>query len=163
LAIGSGLAVAATQGTLGASSSGTVTINSTKGAAVQISGLSDFTFPPSATTPAPIEQTACVYSTTGAYTVVATSSHAAGGSFRLNNGASFINYEVNWYGVASGGTASSLSSGTQSGNQAGADTTSTSCGGGADSRIGIAIDAVSFTAAPAGTYSDTLTLLVAPV
>src|SRR5262249_45675381 len=98
--LGSGLALAATQGTLGSTSTGPATINSTKGAAVQISGLSDFSFPPSATTPAPIEQTACVYSTTGSYTVVATSSHATGGTFRLNNGANFITYGVNWFDVS---------------------------------------------------------------
>ena len=163
LALAAGVAVAATQGTLGSTSTGSVNISSIKGAAVQISALTDFTFPPTATTPAPIEQTACVYSTTGSYTIQATSAHASGGAFRLNNAGNYIAYAVGWFNASSGGTAASLASGTTSAAQTGADTGSTSCSGGADSRIGITIDATTFTAAPAGTYTDTLTLLVAPV
>ncbi len=162
-ALASGFALAATQGSLGSTSTGTININSIKGAAIQISGLTDISFPSSATTPAPIESTACVYATTGSYTVLATSSHPSGSTFRLMNGTNFINYGVGWYPVNAGGTAIPLSSGSVSGSQGGADTTSTTCGGGSDSRLAVTIDSTTFVSAPTGTYSDTLTLLVAPV
>jgi len=166
-AMATGIAYAATQGTVGSTSTGTAKINASKGNSVQISALADVTFPPSLTTPAPISQTACVFSSTGNYTIQATSSYPSGGTFRMNDGGSagtdFVNYSVGWYNVTAGGIPVTLSSGTASGTITGANTTSTSCGGGTNSRFEITVDNTTFTAANSSTFTDTLTLLVAPI
>jgi hypothetical protein len=164
LLLASGAAYAAVQGTVGATSQGSAAINAAKGNSVRISGLADLTFPPSLTTPAPLSQTACIYSTSGQYTIQATSGYTLSGAYRLRDSASdYIAYSVNWYAAASGGTAVALTSGTPSPAQSNANNSSTSCGGTANARFEVTIDDASFTAAPSGPYSDTLTLLVAPV
>lgn len=163
-AIVSAAALAATQGNVGSTSTGTAEINATKGNSVRISALADVTFPPSLTTPDPADQTACIFSSTGNYTIEATSSYGSGGTFRLKDGGSdYINYGVNWYNVATGGGPTALSNGTASSTITGANTTSTTCAGGTNSRFEITIDNGTFTSAPPNTYNDTLTLLVAPV
>jgi hypothetical protein len=126
--------------------------------------LADVTFPATASTPSPIDQTACLYSTTGSYTIQATSGNAQSGNFRLKGtGSNFIRYMVDWFNDPAAGTDTSLNSGTTSGSIGGANTTSDTCGGSVNARIRISIDSGTFTAAPPGTYSDTLTLLAPPV
>jgi hypothetical protein len=159
------LALAATQGTLGSTSSGTMNINSTKGNAVMISGLADITFPASFTAPiSSIDQTACIYSTTGNYLLTATSANANGTTFQLANGGNQIIYTVAWSVLSSGGTLTTLASGQQSGTTfVNANQSSTSCNGGNDSHVEITIDAGTFNSAPTGSYTDTLTFTVAPI
>lgn len=167
LAFSAGAAFAATQGTLGATSSGTLVISSTKGNAVQISNLSDLTFPSSSTVaPSPLSETPCVYSTTTNYTITATSANPGAGSiFQVTNGVSFITYRVDWADAAVGGTSRILSSGVISPTIGGANNSNPTCGGTYDSRLTITIDPSGTTWGPAstGTYTDTLTLLVAPI
>lgn len=163
-ALGASLAYAASQGTLGTTSTGTIQINASKTSAVMISGLADITFPASSTTPAPASQTACLYSTTGSYTIQATSGNAQGLQFRLKDGGTdYIKYSTDWFNATTGGTDTSLNSGQTSGTISGANTTSTNCGGGTNARVQITIDSTTFGSAPTGAYNDTLTLLVSPV
>ena len=121
-------------------------------------------FPGSAAVPAPLTQSACIYATTGSSTIQASSPNAAGRTFRLKDAATgYINYSVGWANVAAGGTPGGLNSGIASGSQTGANTTSATCGGAANASFRVTIDGGTFNAAPAGSYTDTLTLLVAPV
>ena len=160
-----GSAIAAIQGTLGTTSQGSVTINASKANSVMISGLADITFPGSATTvPAKINQSACIYSTSGTYTIQATSGNPLSTIFRLKNGtANYINYAVSWVNATTAGTAIPLNSGAASLPLTGANTTSTSCASGTNARFEVTIDSATFLAAPAGGYTDTLTLVLAPV
>jgi hypothetical protein len=162
--LASGVAYAATQGILGGTSQGTAVINAAKGNSVRISGLADLTFPASVVTPAPLSQTACIYSTSGSYTIQTTSSYTLSGVYRMRDSSTaYINYSVGWYNTPTGGTATTLLSGTPSGTIANANTASTTCAGASNARFEVTIDNTSFTAAPSGPYSDTLTLLVAPI
>jgi hypothetical protein len=161
----SGLAYAAIQGSLGTTSQGSVTINASKANSVQISGLIDLVFASASTTvPASIAAPACIYSTSGSYSIQATSTNGLSSTFRLKGtGTNFISYTVGWTNAASGGTPVTLLSGTASSSFAGANTTSLTCGGVMNAHFDVAVDSATFLSAPAGGYSDTLTLVLAPV
>lgn len=134
-----------------------------KAAAVRISNLQDFIFPASLTAPSPLEDTVCIYSTEdGRYQVTATSGNASGTQFRLRSGTGSIAYTVRWFDGSGGGTAYDLMSGRASQVLSGADRRNPDCGGGTNARLRIALDPASYEAVPPGTYSDTLTLMVAP-
>lgn len=154
---------AATQGTPGSTSSGTVDVKADKLSAVRISGLNDIEFAASATTPAAQADPVCVFSNPGRYLVNVSSANASATSFRLkDSGTNYIGYRVTWYNAATGGTGTDLGSGTTSAAIAGADQTSPNCGGANTARIQVLLDDTSFLAAPAGVYSDTLTVIVTP-
>jgi len=160
----SGSAYAATQGILGATSFGTSLITAGKANAVRITGITDLTFPNTATVPTPLSDSVCVYATAGSYTIRASSGNAVAGVFNLKStGAALIKYAVGWANLGTGGTATALTSGTASPSQTGASTTAQDCGGTTTARFEVTVDAVTFDAAPAGAYTDTLTLMVAPV
>jgi hypothetical protein len=160
----SGFAYSAVQGIVGVTSQGSVVINASKGNSVRISGLTDLFFPGSANAPAPLSQTACIYATTGSYTIQATSANTLNNQFRLKDATTdYITSTVGWANVAAGGTANLLNSGIASSGLTGANTTSSTCNGTANANFQVSIDAPTFNAAPAGSYTDTLTLIVAPV
>ena len=91
-------ATAATDGTLGLTSTGTTDISIIKGDTAQITGLADMVMAPWTTgDPAPVDSTtACVYTSTGAYQVTPTSANGAGAQFRMADGGNFLVYDVNW-------------------------------------------------------------------
>ena len=154
-------AYAAVDGTLGATSTGSVDISLTVNGAVKISNLADITLPAFSGADVGQSQTACVYSnsTGGVYTITAT---ATGGSFDLLNGANSIPYVVE-YDDQSGGGAATLTHGT-SATMAGASGTDDDCGGsGSNATIQIDVTAADASAVPQGTYTSTLTLVVAPI
>jgi hypothetical protein len=104
----------------------------------------------------------CVWSNTGAYEVVATGTGPAGG-FELTNGTGArLGFRVEWAGTAGQAQGAAL----QPGQGARFDTTvrSASCSGGADlnASVIVSIPEADLAAAPAGSYSGTLTLQVAP-
>jgi spore coat protein U-like protein len=161
--IGAPLAIAATQGNVGSTSTGTVDVKADKQPAVRISGLNDIQFAASAVTPAPQSDPVCVFSNPGQYLVRASGANANGATFRLKDGgANYIAYGVRWHNAATGGSSVDLSSGVTSAGVSGADQASVSCGGNNTARIEIILDDTTYIAAPAGSYSDTLTLLVSP-
>src|SRR5687767_10635969 len=106
----SGPAAASTQGSFGATSTGSLTINASVPGRVRISGLSDVTFTnadPSAN--ATNAQNLCVWSNTNSrgYNITATGSGAAG-AFTLASGAlPVVPYTVEW--AATSGQASGTS------------------------------------------------------
>ncbi|KRA82686.1 hypothetical protein [Altererythrobacter sp. Root672] len=161
--LGSG-ASAATQGTLGATSTGTVAINASVANRARITGLVDVNFnavDPS--TNASAVQNVCVWSNTatGRYTITA----SGGGSpsaFTLTGG---IPYAVEW--AASGGQSSgtALTSGTASASLTSA-ATNQSCStlSTLSASLIVRIASTDLLTMTAGTgYAGTLTLLVTPL
>ncbi|MEM7217681.1 MAG: hypothetical protein AAF515_04905 [Pseudomonadota bacterium] len=152
-------AFAATQGTIGATSQGSVLISLDVDDVLQISGLTDIlglTF-----TGADVSGStdACVYRNGGlAYSVTATGDGGAGGTdFSLSDagGANSVPYTVS-FDDGSGG--SPLTSGTAA-TMAGA-SDATDCNSTPNVQVTVDIAAADAAAAPAGSYTGTLTLLV---
>ena len=162
-----GQAYAATDGSLGATSTGSVSINASIAGRVRISGLSDVTF--SSIDPAvdaSNAQNVCVWSNTSTkgYNITATGS-GTGGAFTLASGAlPVVPYSVEWDDVSGSTTGSNLSSGSALTGQT-STATNSSCSAGPASTASLIVkigsaDLQTMTAGP--TYSGTLTLLVAP-
>jgi hypothetical protein len=154
-------ATAATDGTLGLNSIGTTDISIIKGDTAQITGLTDIVLAPWTTgDPAPVgSANACVYTSTGTYQMTATSSNGAGTTYRLTDGASFINYTVSWNDGAAGLQA--IGNGVALVGQVG-DAASTTCGGATPATVQVNITVGQMGGAPTGSYGDTLTVLIAP-
>ena len=159
-------AVAATQGTPGSTSTGSVSIVASAPSRVRLTNLTDVSFAnQDPATPASNAQNVCVWSnaSTKGYNVTASGS-GAGNVFTLANGALTVPYSVEW--AASSGqisgtalTAGSAFTGLTS------TATSASCSSGAASTASLIIkmattDLQGMQAAMA--YTGTLTLVVAP-
>ncbi len=165
LGMSSTIANAATDGTLGLTSTGTSEISISKGDVVQISKVTDVTFGQWITGDGSQEGLgeACVYSTTGAYSIKA-SSGSGGVAFQLDDGANNkLNYAVTWVDTQDGNneiglennvtTAESLSS---------SDSSACTATGGTNANFRISIAELDLDSAAVGNYTDTLTLLVVP-
>lgn len=162
---------AAVQGTLGATSTGSVTINVTKPARASITNLNDLTiasYIPGAGNQI-LTDDVCVYSSrpNGAYTIKATGS-GTGGTFALANGSNLLPYSVNWnYGGVNALTnlGLALQPNVTSVALFKAATDSSTCTGtvpGPTARLIVTILATNLDAIVDGTYTGTLTLLVTP-
>ena len=165
-------AFAATQGTLGATSTGTVNISITKSVQAQISDLSDMTLSnwsvgDSAVT---LFSNACIYSSTGSYKVTATGSGSAN-AFTVASGANTVPYTVTWNAGGAGNlanTGTSLSTNVQSASFSNASTASANCSGGGSSndtaRVVVNITQANMNAAASSStaYTGTLTMLISP-
>ncbi len=152
-------AYAASDGTLGATSTGTIDISLTVNGAVKISNLDDITLPAFSGADVSDTQTACVYSnsTGGGYTLTAT---ATGASFDLSGTGGSIPYAVE-YDDGSGYV--SLTHGSTA-NMTGASATDDDCGGsGSNATVQVSVAAADASAVPQGGYTSTLTLVVAPI
>lgn len=162
----SGAHAVLSQGTTGTTSTGTLDIDLVKNNNVRISNLSDIDFGTTAVVPTEQFISLCVYSTTGGYSLTASSEHGTGTDFRLANAgdSDFITYNVLFNDADTGaiGDATDLNHTTPLTTQTGANTTSDTCGGGTNSRLFVDIDATSFGNAGADTFADVLTLTVAP-
>ena len=154
-------ATAATDGTLGLTSTGTTDISIIKGDTAQITGLTDIVLAPwTINNPTPIGTSpACVYTSTGTYQMTATSANGSGTTFRLTDGTNFINYTVQWNDGVGGLTPTS--NGTPLAGLTG-DAVSTNCGGATPATVHVNITNGQMNAAPEGTYGDTLTVLITP-
>ena len=158
-------AKAATQGSFGSTSTGSVGISATVPGRVQLSGLTDMAFgtvnPASAASKA---EDVCVWSNTSGrgYTVTATGSGASN-AFTLTDGTNTIPYSVSWSDTAgqSSGTALSTAS-ALSGLVSAAVNPTCSSGPAASASLIVDMTAASLQAASAGSYTGTLTLVVAP-
>lgn len=158
-------AQAATDGTLGATSTGLLNLSVTKDARVKISDLGDLTRSAweEGNGDVNLSDTVCVYSTraNGGYKVNPQGSGAAS-AFTLANGSNLMPYAVAWADSASG-TAAALSANTLSAAFQNASTSSPTCiGGGNNARLDVKITAAAMTAAVDGTYNGVLTLIVSP-
>ena len=152
---------AATDGVLGLTSIGTSIVSITKGDVAMITGLGDIALAPWANgQPAPAGlTTACVFTSTGNYQVTASSAFTTGSDFRLSDGINFITYTASWNDGVSG--VSGLTGGTPMVGQVG-DAVSMTCGGATPAQVIVNITNPNMVGAAVGTYSDTLTLLIAP-
>jgi spore coat protein U-like protein len=156
---------AATQGSLGTTSTGTVGISATVPGRVEISGLSDIAFgtvdPAAAAASA---ENVCVWSNTSgkAYTVTATGSGASN-AFSLSDGTNSLVYAVEWAGTAGQSTGTALVSGTALGGLS-STATNPGCSSGPASTASLIVKmtAANLQAAVASSYTGTLTLVVAP-
>jgi hypothetical protein len=161
-----GAAVAATQGSLGSTSSGSISIGASVPNRVQLSGLSDVNFTnQDPATAALSAQNVCVWSNTSTkgYNVTASGSGTAS-AFTLANGALTVPYSVEW----------SQTSGQTSGTALGVSTaltgqkstaTNALCASGPSSTASLIVKmstASLQSMQAATTYTGTLTLVVAP-
>lgn len=161
-----GPAHAATQGSLGSTSTGSVSISASIPSRVRISGLSDVAFTnvdPSID--ASDAQNVCVWSNTvtKGYRITATGSGAAN-AFTLASGGMTVPYAVEWSGTSGQSSGTALSTGTPLTGLTSTATNSNCASGPASSaslivKIGSA-DLQSMAASTS--YTGTLTLLVAP-
>ena len=160
-----GVASAATQGSLGATSTGSIGISATVPGRVQISGLTDVAFgsvdPAAAAASA---QDVCVWSNTSGkgYSVTA-SGNGTGNAFTLSDGTNSLPYSVEWAGSSGQTSGTALSSGAA---LAGLSSTATnptcSAGPAATASLIVKMTAANLQAAVASAYTGTLTLVVAP-
>ncbi len=167
IASGSVMAVPV-QGTVGATSTGSLDISVDVEDLVRISGLSDIllTFDITGTGDIIGSSTACIYRNgAGDYSLNATGSGASS-AFTIQNAApapTAIAYTVEWDDAVTGTAAAAVTSGTPLTGQTGANTVTDDCSsGGANALVRVTVPRASLVAAPAGTYNGTLTLEVAP-
>lgn len=159
-------ASAATDGSLGATSTGTVKVTASVPNRVELSGLTDVAFtnqdPASAASNA---QNVCVWSntSTGGYHVTATGS-GTGSAFTLANGALTVPYSVQWAGSTGQTSGSPLTSGTAlTGLTSTAVNPTCSAGPATTASLIVNIAATDLQTMKASTtYTGTLTLVVAP-
>jgi hypothetical protein len=159
-------ASAATDGTVGATSTGTVGISASVPSRVRITGLADVAFtnhdPVAAASSA---QDVCVWSNTATkgYSIVATGSGASN-AFTLTNGSATVPYSVQWSGTAGNTSGTALSTGTAA---TGLVSTATNhqCASGPSNTASLIVGISTAdlgTMQAATSYTGTLTLLVAP-
>lgn len=161
--VAGGSAIAATQGTLGGTSQGDIDIDVYVGDQIQITALQDISGSHVPATNYTGSSTACVYTNnpTGNYDVTMTSANAdLANNFRLNDAGTFVIYNVT-YNDGTGGPVA-MASGVVNTTFNNADTGSTNCGGTPQSQIDILVPAANLDVVGAGTYSDTVTILVSP-
>ena len=160
-----GTALAVTQGSLGSTSTGSVSITATVPGRVQIGGLTDIAFgtvdPSSA---ASQSEDVCVWSNMSGrgYQVTATGSGASN-AFTLTDGTNTLPYSVEWAGSTGQSSGTALTSGSA---LTGLTSTATNptCSSGAPKTASffVKMNATSLQAAVASSYTGTLTLVVAP-
>lgn len=167
IALASLLAAAATaysaeDGSLDATSTGSLDVSVAITDRVQITGLNDIDFGAYTGTGALDGNDAfCVYRNgTGAYNVTVSSAEADGGTFRLRNGTDFIAYSVTFNDDADITGGSAVTSGQTLAGSGSAN--SLTCGGASNASLGVSIAANDLQAAASGNYIDTITLMVAP-
>lgn len=160
-------AAASTQGSFGATSTGSLTINASVPGRVRISGLSDVSFTSvDPTVNATHAQNVCVWSNTSTrgYSITATGS-GTGGAFTLASGAlPVVPYSVQWASSSGQTSGTSLTAATAlTGQTSTATNSDCSAGPAASASLVVSIGSATLQGMDAGvTYNGTLTLLVAP-
>ncbi len=164
LALGSVSTYAASDGTLGLSSQGSVDITLGVGDRVQISGLNDITLGQwSGTGALTGDEELCVYSSTSKYRITISGANASN-TFALSAGGSTtIPYSVSWAddpADATNGNRGVTEGSPLTGNVG--DPNYYTCNGSINATLSISITEANLQAAAAGNYSDTLTINVSP-
>ena len=160
------VASAATQGTLGSTSTGSVTINASVPNRIQLTGLTDVSLlNQDPTVPAANAQNVCVWSnsSTKGYYVTATGS-GAGSAFTLANGALNVPYNVEWAGSSGQASGTALTATTALHGLTSTATNPTCVAGPSSSAsLIVKISTANLQAMQAATtYTGTLTLVMAP-
>jgi hypothetical protein len=132
---------------------------------VQIGALSDLSFGTiaSVTSNPTVSENLCVFTSTGSYSVGASGS-GSNGSFALLNGAVQMPYTVQWAASGSQATGTQLTAGQATRFTPSGLNLLCSLGGllAGSATLLVTLPAASLSAAQAGSYSGTLTLLIAP-
>jgi len=162
-----GTAQAATQGSLGTTSTGSVLINASVAGRVQISGLTNVTFADVDAGSAVFNaQDVCVWSNTaGRKYKITASGDGSGNAFTLASGAlTPVNYTVEWNKAAGQNSGAALATGVTLASQDSLATAPTCASGPTKSAsLIVRMDAANLQNMQAGaTYAGTLTLVVAP-
>ena len=165
-ALANSASLAATPGSLGSSSTGSVSINASVPNRIQLTGLTDVAFtnqdPAVAASNA---QNVCVWTNTNTkgYYVTATGS-GSGSAFTLNNGATTVPYSVQWAGSSGQASGTALTASTALHGLTSTATNPTCSSGPASSAsLVVSISSADLQAMQAATtYTGTLTLVVAP-
>ena len=162
---------AATQGTAGTTSTGSVTINASIAARVAISNLNDITFADTDFAPVigtgnSVQKTdnVCTWSNNAdrSYFITASGSGAANAFTLASASNPVIPYSVSWAQSTGQTTGAALTAGTKSAKLISTATTST-CGGGTNATLIVAITGANAETMLAGAaYTGTLTLLMTP-
>lgn len=153
----SGVSMAATDGTVGATSSGTSVITLTIPSLIKVSGFTDIalgTYNGDGVARSGASAACVSRNSAGNYTVTATSTNT---SFNLKSGAlaTTIPYSVTWGGAA-------LTYNTALGGQVADSSTLAACTPVAG-KLGVSVPAAGMDAALPGSYTDTVTITVAPI
>ena len=161
-----GPARASTQGSLGSTSTGSVSISASIPSRVRISGLSDVAFTTAdPTIDAANAQNVCVWSNTGTkgYQLTATGSGSSN-AFTLANASLTVPYTVEWSGTSGQTSGTALSAGSSlTGLTSAATNSNCASGPSASASLIVKIGATDLQTMDASTsYTGTLTLLVAP-
>lgn len=157
-------AFAAQDGDVGSTSRGTMGVSINKGDEVRISNLRDVDFGEQTSAPSERSIEVCVYSTTGKYDITASSASGDGDDFRManNNNTEFIEYDLQWAHNTSANSGQDLDNGETSNQMTQADRNDSDCDDDTNARLFVEVDEDSFNDATAGSYTDTLTLVVSP-
>jgi hypothetical protein len=161
-----GSAVAATQGTLGTTSTGTVAIGASVPNRVQLSGVTDVSLLNQDPATAAVDaQNVCVWSNTSTkgYNVTATGSGTSS-AFTLSNGSLTVPYSVEWSGTTGQSSGTALSAGAAlTGLKSTAVSATCSSGASSSASLIVKMSTASLQGMQAATtYTGTLTLVVAP-
>lgn len=161
-----GEAFAATQGSLGATSTGSIGISASVPSRARITGLQDVAFTnQDPATAASDAQSVCVWSNTATkeYTITATGS-GTGSAFTLSNGSGTVPYSIEWAASSGQTSGTALTAGTASASLT-STATSQNCASGpaASASLIVGIGTTDLGTMGAGSsYAGTLTLLVTP-
>ncbi len=160
-------AMAATDGTLGATSTGTININASVANRVRITGLTDVSFlNQDAGTAASNAQDICIWSNTATkgYSISATGNGTAGAFTLASTGGLSVDYSVQWEDISGASTGTSLTAGAAStGYTSSATHQSCNVGPSNSASLIVGLDTTALSSMQAGaTYTGVLTLLVSP-
>jgi hypothetical protein len=159
-------ALAASQGTLGSTSTGSLSISASVPNRIQLTGLTDVAFTnQDPSTPASSAQNVCVWANTSTkgYNVTATGSGTSG-AFTLANGATTVPYSVEWSSSSGATSGLALAAGTAlTGLLSTATSPTCSAGPASSASLIVNLSATDLQSMQAATsYTGTLTLVVAP-
>ena len=165
----------ASDGTLGATSTGVINISLTLNTVVQITNVKDVNLTyVSGTNSGDLEYVSdlCIYTNnpSGRYRITMISQNALGTKGRVINtdtGLSPLSYEATWFtnAQATGSSVHTLQSGVPTATLTGAHTTSNNCDNGANNTASIKFKFLEsdLLATPGGNYNDVITIVVSPI
>ena len=101
----------------------------------------------------------CVYSSGASYNVLMTSA-TGGNTFQLTSGSDTLDYAVTW--ADENAVATAITGGSALASQLSTADATCSGSGGTNTTFAVTVTGADYTAANAGTYTDTLTMVIAP-
>lgn len=162
ISLSSMLALAATDGTLGATSTGDLGMSLSIGNLARITDVGDLNFGSySGAGNATLDDSVCIYTnnSAGQYKLTARGSGTSY-AFTITNGSETIPYSVRWNTTNSTTGNFQVDANVQTSTLSGASTTSQVCSGVNNANFQVIITKNSILGAPAGNYSGTLTLII---